>query len=255
MSYLNIIDEIRSYRKVCDRAIQKLKNLLRKHRQPTQLFWSDFYNSNDDESSDDESTEIDESTEENDDEICRKVIREINDDDDESQVEADLDFLRDTIDEANGKKKFKPSHTPPNSPVLTSRSSNLSWSPINTPPPASSSSQLVHPPTLTPLLPLQPPPAPPPPTVSQLPSSGPPLLPLPPSTVSNVFHNIRPINVYNVNFNINPDNNVSDNDETDNDSTDHDSDESDHDSDAIVGFAKFFADYFFFVILMFLYIL
>jgi hypothetical protein len=101
------------------------------------------------------------------------------------------------------------------------------------------------------LLPVPPSPAPPLPTVSQTPVTGPPLLPLPPPTVSNVVHKTRPINLYNINININP-NNLSDNDETDNESTDHnsdetdhDSDETDHDSDAPMGFANFFANYFF----------
>jgi hypothetical protein len=91
MSYLNTIDEIRSYRKICDEAILKLKKLLRKHHQPTQLFWSDYNDNDDDEITDDESTDDestdDESTDESGDEICRKIILDINSENNSSNDE------------------------------------------------------------------------------------------------------------------------------------------------------------------------
>jgi hypothetical protein len=37
-------EETTKYRKIIDDAIKKLKKLLPKHDQPTQLFWTDFNN-------------------------------------------------------------------------------------------------------------------------------------------------------------------------------------------------------------------
>jgi hypothetical protein len=95
--------------------------------------------------------------------ILKKIIHDILHDDgectDESEIENCVDLIRDTTHRINGKKKFKHTRTPDNTPVDTSHSSNPSLSVINTPPAAAQSTQ--------------------PPTISQLPTSTPPLLPKP----------------------------------------------------------------------------
>jgi regulator of RNase E activity RraB len=222
-------EEAATYRKIIDDAIKKLKKLLHNQGQTTQLFWSHFNDDNVDDDNDDnddndddddhETTELDESSEverENDYKDTKKIIQDILLEDgenvDESDIEDHIDSLREFVDEANKERILKPTHTPPNTPTNTSRSLTLSWSAVNTP-------QLIHPPTVTLLLPVPPPPAPPPSSIIQTPLTGPPLLPNPAPTFSNVIHNTRPINVYNVTMNIDHNNNETDSDETDTDET------------------------------------
>jgi hypothetical protein len=53
MSFFATVDETASYRKIIDKAIVKLKKLLHKHHQRTQMFWYDY--NDDDEITDDDS--------------------------------------------------------------------------------------------------------------------------------------------------------------------------------------------------------
>jgi hypothetical protein len=93
MSNLSVNEEIKYYQKKVDKTVHQLQEILIKHNQPTQLFWSHFdqkmwivhninnnaRSSNGVDSSDDEST-------------------------DESEIEAHLNFIRDIRDEVNEKK-------------------------------------------------------------------------------------------------------------------------------------------------------
>jgi hypothetical protein len=174
MYFFTADEEIMYYKQLVDDAIKKLQEKLVKHGRPKELFWSYFDDEmhvvlTNDENSDDHDHES--SDNKSDIETTKTMIHDILQEDgqsaDESEIENFVDLYCDTTHRINGKKKFKHSRTPPNTPVDTSHSSNPSLPAIHTPPP-STNSQLLNLPTTTPLLPLPLPSAPPLQTVSQI---------------------------------------------------------------------------------------